>query len=128
MMMGSGEEKPVVPDTTTDDSGADDSGADDSGADDTEGGGGEEEEDQPAKRARVEYHWRKKALKKISVGVPFKSIKNKPLDACKQECENQEECSGFNRKRTGTKKCVFYSGDVSTSFDATINTYLLSRV
>ena len=32
MMMGSGEEKPVVPDTTTDDSGADDSGADESGA------------------------------------------------------------------------------------------------
>ena len=35
MMMGSGEEKPVVPDTTTDDSGSDDSGADDSGADDS---------------------------------------------------------------------------------------------
>ena len=136
MLMGGEEETPTTTTTTSAQSAAgptgdedDDTGDDDSGGGGGGGGGGDNSgATTPTPAPAVEYHWREKALKKISVGVPFKSIENKPLDACKQECENQEECSGFNRKRTGTKKCVFYSGDVSTSFDLTRNTYLLRRV
>ena len=141
MLMG-GEEETPTPTTTTsaqsavgptgdedDDTGDED---DDTGDDDSGGGGGGGADNSgattPTPAPAVEYHWIEMQLKKINVGVPFKSIENKTLDKCKRECENQEECSGFTRKRTGTKKCVFYSGDVTTKYNINQNAYLLSRV
>lgn len=132
MLMGGEEETPTT--TTSAQSAAGPTGDedDDTGDDDSGGGGGGGADNSgattPTPAPAVEYHWGEMQLKKISGGVPFKSIVNKTLNTCKRECENQEECSGFTRKRTGNNNCVFYSGDVRTQYNINQNAYLLSRV
>ena len=92
----------------------DEGGSDDSAGDEEGGGGG--------------YEWSFAPLTKIGGGAVLKSIDNASVDECKQECENQEACVGFKRKKTGTKTCVLYSGDVSTIGDMSRHSYLLTRV
>lgn len=122
MLMGGEEETPTTTTTTSAQSTAgltgdedDDTGDDDTG--DEEGGVGGHE-------------WIFKPLTKIGGGAILKSIDDATLDKCKQKCIKNEACVGFSRKRTGTKTCVLYSGDVSTIGDMTMSrhSYLLTRV
>lgn len=135
MLMGGEEETPASNTTTSadptgdedDDTGDDDSGDedDDTEDDDSGGGGGEEESDTSA----VEYHWEVESFKTISGGDPFKTVNNASASKCRKKCEKKTKCVGFNiGPLIGTKQCVLYSGDVSTSFAANKNTHLLSRV
>jgi hypothetical protein len=96
------------------DSDEDEDDSDDSAGDEEGGVGGHE--------------WSFAPLTKIAGGTVLKSIDNASVDECKQECENQEACVGFKRKKTGTKTCVLYSGDVSTFGDLSRHSYLLTRV
>ena len=100
LMAGGEEEKPDVPDTT----GADDT--DDT--DDTDGSGGsggsgngvvwETETSESAK------------YKKLVAGTLLENT-NGNTKACKAKCIANENCTGFNIKKTGTSKCDLYSGD-----------------
>ena len=123
MLMGGDEETPDVPDTTAgaDDSGADDSGADDSGADDS----GADESDTPA----VEYQWTAHTFKKFEGGEHIKTIRNASTSKCKKRCQKKTNCVGFSiGPRIGTKRCILYSGNVTTKADMGENSHLLSRV
>jgi cobalamin biosynthesis protein CobT len=135
MLMGGEEETPASNTTTSadptgdedDDTGDDDSGDedDDTEDDDSGGGGGEEESDTSA----VEYHWEVESFKTISGGEPFKTVNNASASKCRKKCEKKNECVGFNiGPIIGTKRCVLYSGDVSTVNSLNDNTHLLSRV
>ena len=113
MLMGGDEETPDVPDTTA---GADDSGADDSGAD---------ESDTPA----VEYQWTAHTFKKFEGGEHIKTIRNASTSKCKKRCQKKTNCVGFSiGPRIGTKRCILYSGNVTTKADMGENSHLLSRV
>ena len=112
-MMGGDEETPDVPDTTA---GADDSGADDSGAD---------ESDTPA----VEYQWTAHTFKKFEGGKYIKTIRNASTSKCKKRCQKKTNCVGFSiGPLIGTKRCILYSGNVTTKADMGENSHLLSRV
>ena len=112
-MMGGDEETPDVPDTTA---GADDSGADDSGAD---------ESDTPA----VEYQWTAYTFKKFEGGKYIKTIRNASTSKCKKRCQKKTNCVGFSiGPLIGTKRCILYSGNVTTKTDMGENSHLLSRV
>jgi hypothetical protein len=132
-MMGGDEETPDVPDTTAgaDDSGADDSGADDSGADDSgadDSGAddsGADESDTPA----VEYQWTAHTFKKFEGGKYIKTIQNASTSKCKKRCQKKTNCVGFSiGPLIGTKRCILYSGNVTTKADMGENSHLLSRV
>ena len=132
MLMGGEEETPATTTTTSAQSAADPTGDedDDTEDDDTEdddsgGGGGEEESDTSA----VEYHWEVENFKTISGGEPFKTMNDTSAGKCRKKCEKKTKCVGFNiGPLIGTKRCVLYSGDVSTVNSLNDNTHLLSRV
>ena len=122
MLMGGEEETPTT--TTSDQSAAgptgdedDDTGDDDSGA------------TTPTPAPAVDYHWTVNTFKKIERGEPFKTINNASVNNCRNKCENKNKCVGFSiGPLTGTKRCILYSGDVSTVNSLNVNTHLLSRV
>ena len=124
MLMGGEEETPTPTTTTSAQSAAgptgdedDDTGDDDSGA------------TTPTPAPAVEYHWEVENFKKITTGQPFKTINNASVNNCRNKCENKNKCVGFSiGPLTGTKRCILYSGDVSTTLDIGKHTHLLSRV
>jgi hypothetical protein len=121
-MMGGEEEGSDGSGDEEDEDGSDDSAGDEEDEDGSDDSAGDEE-------GGVGGHeWRFAPLTKIAGGAILKSINNASVDTCKQECENQEACVGFKRKKTGTKTCVLYSGDVSTIVDMSRHSYLLTRV
>ena len=144
MLMG-GEEETPTPTTTTsaqsaagptgdedDDTGDED---DDTGDDDSGGGGGggggadNSGATTPTPAPAVEYHWEVENFKGITTGQPFKTINNASVNDCRNKCEKKNKCVGFSIGPTvGTKRCILYSGDVSTTFDIGKHTHLLSRV
>lgn len=132
MLMGGEEETPTT--TTSDQSAAgptgdeyDDTGDED---DDLGGGGGGDNSGAttPTPAPAVEYHWEVKNFKTISGGEPFKTMNNASARKCRKKCEKKNKCVGFNIPRIGSKRCVLYSGDVSTVNNLNDNTHLLSRV
>ena len=139
VLMTGGEE----PDTTTDDSGGNEDGGDDSGGDedggddsggddsggDEDGGDEDEDGDGGGDTPVVEYHWTVNTFKKIEGGEPFKTINNASVNKCRNKCEKKNKCVGFSiGPLIGTKRCILYSGDVSTTTNIGKNTHLLSRV
>jgi hypothetical protein len=142
MLMG-GEEETPTPTTTTsaqsavgptgdedDDTGDED---DDTGDDDSGGGGGGGADNSgattPTPAPAVEYHWEVENFKGITTGQPFKTINNASVNDCRNKCEKKNKCVGFSIGPTvGTKRCILYSGDVSTTLDIGKHTHLLSRV
>ena len=124
MLMGGEEETPTPTTTTSAQSAAgptgdedDDTGDDDSGA------------TTPTPAPAVEYHWEVENFKKITTGQPFKTINNASVNDCRNKCEKKNKCVGFSiGPIVGTKRCILYSGDVSTTLDIGKHTHLLSRV
>ena len=139
MLMGGEEETPTT--TTSDQSAAGPTGDeyDDTGDEDDDlgggggggGGGGADNSGAttPTPAPAVEYHWTVNTFKKIERGEPFKTINNASVNNCRNKCENKNKCVGFSiGPLTGTKRCILYSGDVSTTLDMSKHTHLLSRV
>jgi hypothetical protein len=140
MLMGGEEETPTPTTTTSAQSAAgptgdedDDTGDEDddsgSGADNSGSGADNSGATTPTPAPAVEYHWTVNTFKKIEGGEPFKTINDASANDCRNKCEKKNKCVGFSiGPIVGTKRCILYSGDVSTTLDIGKHTHLLSRV
>jgi hypothetical protein len=136
MLMGGEEETPTT--TTSAQSAAGPTGDEDDDTGDEDDDTGDEDDDTgdddsgattPTPAPAVEYHWEVENFKEITTGQPFKTINNASVNNCRNKCEKKNKCVGFSiGPQTGTKRCILYSGDVSTTLDMSKNTHLLSRV
>jgi hypothetical protein len=136
MLMGGEEETPTTTTTTSAQSAAgptgdedDDTGDEDDDTGDEDDDTGDDDSGATTPDPAVEYHWEVENFKGITTGQPFKTINNASVNDCRNKCEKKNKCVGFSIGPTvGTKRCILYSGDVSTTFDIGKHTHLLSRV
>jgi len=131
MLMGGEEETPTPTTTTSAQSAAGPTGDedDDTGDEDDDTGDDDSGATTPTPAPAVEYHWEVENFKKITTGQPFKTINNASVNDCRNKCEKKNKCVGFSiGPIVGTKRCILYSGDVSTTLDIGKHTHLLSRV
>src|SRR5210317_500466 len=129
MLMGGEEETPTTTTTTSAQSAAGPTGDEDDDTGDEDDDTGDDDSGATTPDPAVEYHWEVENFKGITTGQPFKTINNASVNDCRNKCEKKNKCVGFSIGPTvGTKRCILYSGDVSTTFDIGKHTHLLSRV
>ena len=78
-----------------------------------------------------EYEWKTKNLKKLTGGNFIKTLDGDAakVGKCKKKCEEETNCAGITISGYfGNKTCTLYSGDVSTKFSTTKNSYILRRL
>src|SRR6056300_1429006 len=129
MLMGGEEETPTTTTTTSAQSAAGPTGDEDDDTGDEDDDTGDDDSGGTTPDPAVEYHWEVENFKGITTGQPFKTINNASVNDCRNKCEKKNKFVGFSIGPTvGTKRCILYSGDVSTTFDIGKHTHLLSRV
>jgi len=129
MLMGGEEETPTPTTTTSAQSAVGPTGDEDDDTGDEDDDTGDDDSGATTPDPAVEYHWEVENFKGITTGQPFKTINNASVNDCRNKCEKKNKCVGFSIGPTvGTKRCILYSGDVSTTFDIGKHTHLLSRV
>jgi hypothetical protein len=93
--------------------GGEEEGSDGSGDSDSDGSGGSDSDGSGGSGNGVVWETETSEsakYKKLVAGTLLENVRGN-TEACKAKCIVNENCTGFNIKKTGTSECDLYSGD-----------------